>query len=320
LGVHLTVREHPGGPLRKQGQCGRAVQLLEARLAERGLLAGKPDGTFDAKTAEAVRRFERRNQLAVDGIADNAVWLALGGAGEGSGPTLKQGARGDGVKVLQRLLAKGGHYDGPVDGDFGPMTAGAVKAFERKHGLTADGVAGQEVWRALGRHVVQNPVTAPADAKEPAHDYRRVSYSGGLMNMRTKIMLQRAEKYAAKMGVRVPFTVVQGSFSHHVSASGGTHDGGGALDLRTWDRSVSDVQKIVKALRMAGFAAWKRGYGGDSFDKHIHAIAIGDRQMSSAARSQVAEYFRGGDGLVGSAPDGDRSVGRPWPKWANRYR
>lgn len=161
----------------------------------------------------------------------------------------------------------------------------------------------------------------PVDAKEPAHNYRRVKVDEGWINVRTREMLKRAESYASAMGVKNPhFYMVQGSYSSSVSASGGTHDGGGAIDLRTWQHTKTDVVKMVKALRMAGFAAWKRGFGGDNFDPHIHAIAIGDRQLSSGARNQVAEYFRGGDGLIGSAPDGDRGVGKPFPNWAKKYR
>lgn len=319
LRTHVLTRPTVGGPALKKGMTGQAVEVLQSKLKERGLYSGPIDGKFGDVTEQAVKRFERQRRMTADGRVGNALWDKLGGAGTGSGPRLKRGSKGQVVEILQRRLKAMGHYSGPIDGQFGPMTQAALKTLEKKKGLTVDGIADRKVWGALGRHVVMAP--APASSKtEPRHDYRHVHFRGAEMNMRTKVMLQHAESLAKKMGVSVPVFVVQGSYNHGVSASGGTHDGGGALDIRTRGRSVSEVQKLVKAFRMAGFAAWKRGYGGDSFTPHIHAIAIGDRQLSSAARNQVSEYFRGGDGLIGSAPDGDRSVGRPWPKWANKYK
>lgn len=319
LRSHAVVRPTVGGPTLKKGLTGQAVALLQSRLKERGLYSGAIDGRFGEATKQAVKKLERRRGAKTDGVVGNALWTALGGAGTGSGPRLRRGSKGETVEILQRRLKAMGLYGGPVDGDFGPMTQAALKRLEKKRGLTADGIADRKVWGALGRHLVMAP--APINRNtEPRHDYRHVQFRGGEMNARTKVMLERAEAIAKSMGVSVPVFVVQGSYNHGVDASGGTHDGGGALDLRTQGRSVAEVQKLVKAMRMAGFAAWKRGFGGDSFTPHIHAIAIGDRQLSWAARNQVAEYFRGGDGLIGSAPDGDRNVGRPFPKWARKYR
>ncbi len=322
LRVHVRAKEIVGGPKLKEGYRGQAVRILETRLKELGIFKGKVDGVFDKATKAAVQTFERRRGVKADGVVGNALWEKLGGAGLGSGPTLENGASGDAVKVLQRNLKAKGLYAGPIDGQFGAQTGAAVRKLEKREGLKVDGVVNGQVWRALGRHVVSQRIPETwKDAKAPAHNYSRVWRNGEQMNARTLQMLQRAEKYAKQMGVRVPFFVVQGSYSNDVSASGGTHDHGGALDLRTWDRPRSEVVKMVKALRMAGFAAWKRGYGGDTFDPHIHVIAIGDKQLSSSARNQVREYFAGGDGLIGSAPDGDRhEAGRPIPKWALKFR
>ena len=63
---------------------------------------------------------------------------------------LKQGATGGEVKELQRRLKQWGYYSGEVDGVYGPKTVAAVKYFQRKNGLTADGVAGKSTFAALG--------------------------------------------------------------------------------------------------------------------------------------------------------------------------
>lgn len=64
--------------------------------------------------------------------------------------TLKQGSRGEEVKTLQRKLKNWGYYSGAVDGIFGAKTKEAVKYFQRKNGLTVDGIAGAKTLSALG--------------------------------------------------------------------------------------------------------------------------------------------------------------------------
>ncbi len=63
---------------------------------------------------------------------------------------LKQGASGGEVKEVQRRLKLWGYYNGAVDGVFGASTKNAVIAFQKKNGLTADGVVGKSTFKALG--------------------------------------------------------------------------------------------------------------------------------------------------------------------------
>ena len=63
---------------------------------------------------------------------------------------LRQGASGGEVKEVQRRLKQWGYYSGAVDGIYGPATVKAVKEFQRKNGLTVDGIAGRSTFEALG--------------------------------------------------------------------------------------------------------------------------------------------------------------------------
>ena len=67
--------------------------------------------------------------------------------------TLRQGSKGDEVKEVQRRLKKWGYYNGSVDGVFGAGTRAAVIAFQKKNGLTADGIVGKATYQALGINV-----------------------------------------------------------------------------------------------------------------------------------------------------------------------
>jgi peptidoglycan hydrolase-like protein with peptidoglycan-binding domain len=55
---------------------------------------------------------------------------------------------GPGVKEIQAALAAGG-YKVSIDGQFGPQTQAAVRAFQQKEGLTEDGIVGPVTWRKL---------------------------------------------------------------------------------------------------------------------------------------------------------------------------
>jgi hypothetical protein len=55
------------------------------------------------------------------------------------------------IPGLQVALREKGFYRGSIDGVAGPMTAHAVRAFQRRAGITVDGIAGPQTRRALGR-------------------------------------------------------------------------------------------------------------------------------------------------------------------------
>ena len=76
--------------------------------------------------------------------ADAALELTVDAA------VLRQGSTGSEVQEVQRRLKQWGYYTGAVDGIFGSGTREAVIAFQKKNGLTADGIVGKETFKALG--------------------------------------------------------------------------------------------------------------------------------------------------------------------------
>ena len=73
-----------------------------------------------------------------------------------SAATYRQGDRGNGVTTIQTKLKNWGYYNGAVDGIFGSQTSEAVRYFQRKNGLTADGVVGSATQAALGMSSPEN--------------------------------------------------------------------------------------------------------------------------------------------------------------------
>ncbi len=63
---------------------------------------------------------------------------------------VKTGSRGQIVKTIQTKLKRWGYYNGSVDGIFGTQTKNAVMYFQRKNGLTVDGIVGSATAKAMG--------------------------------------------------------------------------------------------------------------------------------------------------------------------------
>ena len=77
---------------------------------------------------------------------------------------LKKGSKGDDVVTLQKKLKQWGYYDGAVDGIFGSGTEKAVQYFQRKNGLTADGIVGTKTAAALGMTLSGSNTTTQANS------------------------------------------------------------------------------------------------------------------------------------------------------------
>ncbi len=82
-----------------------------------------------------------------------------------SAAVLRQGSKGDEVKEVQRRLKLWGYYDGGVDGVFGKATRSAVIYFQKKNGLTADGVVGKATYKALGMTKAYEALVSGATAE-----------------------------------------------------------------------------------------------------------------------------------------------------------
>lgn len=125
----------------------------------------------------------------------------------------------------------------------------------------------------------------------------RVVFRGKRLNTRTRDMVLAAEKL---LGYNL--TIIQGSYnSGGVAASAGTHDGGGAVDV--WGKGTGDAATVANVMRRVGFAAWHRTPAQGNWGHHVHAIAIGDAELSRGARNQVASYKSGHNGLASNGKD-----------------
>lgn len=124
--------------------------------------------------------------------------------------------------------------------------------------------------------------------------YDLVTHGGKTVDRLTHEALLEVER---RLGY--PLALTQGSYNAGgVSASAGTHDGGGVVDL-----GPSDWVNRVTQLRAVGFAAWHRTALTGVWPEHIHAVLIGNLKLSTAAKAQVDDYYKGLNGLSNHAPD-----------------
>ena len=138
----------------RKGATGSAVKDLQTKLKKLGFYNAYVDGSYGDTTVAAVKAFQKKYNLTADGVAGSETLKKLDSAyknadSDKDDDSLRKGATGSAVKDLQTKLKKLGFYNASIDGDYGDTTVAAVKAFQKKYNLTADGVAGRETLKKL---------------------------------------------------------------------------------------------------------------------------------------------------------------------------
>ena len=179
--IRSIPQSYPGTPLR-QGSRGTAVFTLQRqlnRITKDYPFLGKltVDGVFGSRMAATVRAFQKQFNLTADGVVGRQTWYKISyiyvsvkdlaeltsegetstgtlSNGTWNGTVLSTGASGSAVEQVQFWLNTLAQYDSAipsvkVDGVYGTATANAVRAFQRKYGLTVDGIVGQTTWKEL---------------------------------------------------------------------------------------------------------------------------------------------------------------------------
>lgn len=129
----IAMAQHASADLYKKGSSGAVVREIQTRLKNWGYYSGAVDGVYGSKTEEAVRWFQRKNGLSVDGQVGNLTLAALG-----ISPTGQSGSGSGDLQLLSRLIsaeARGEPYIGQV-------AVGAVVLNRVEHPSFPNSVAG----------------------------------------------------------------------------------------------------------------------------------------------------------------------------------
>ena len=146
---------------------------LQVALHARGLYAGPVDGIAGLLTRKGLLRFQKARGLTCDGKLDPRTRRAFGRLGA---PLLGQrelmiGQVGWDVSSLEFRLRGLGFAPGRVDGRFDRSTAVALRAFQRRHRLVADGIAGRRTYRALSRPSRRPVALGPIHVVSPGESF-----------------------------------------------------------------------------------------------------------------------------------------------------
>ena len=140
------------GPRLALGAHGQDVQRAQTIFVMmKALGSNQIDGRFGPITQTAVKDFQQGEGLAADGVIGDATWAKM--PADPDTPVLKRGSTGGAVSGLQKGLLKFGGAGtatdpGAADGNFGPRTEAAVKAYQAQHALQNDGIVGPRTWGA----------------------------------------------------------------------------------------------------------------------------------------------------------------------------
>ena len=157
------------------------VEEIQKMLQGMGLYKRAPDGFMGLSTREALRKFQNSQHIRKSGYIDRKTWQELsrlkyerqGVAVAIATPTRIEPVKDAGsdkrdiydevinsrlnakerVKNIQIALKNAGLDPGEIDGRMGSKTKDAVMRFQRKNGLTADGVAGAKTWEYLKEYL-----------------------------------------------------------------------------------------------------------------------------------------------------------------------
>ena len=172
----------------RRGDSGPAVAAVCERLVLSGDLPGGSghsdrfgDAVYDERVEQAVKSFQQRRGLIVDGIVGRSTYAVLDGARWALGDRVlryvpEHFIEGDDVVALQSRLVELGFTPGKVDGLHGPSTDAALRAFQAAVGLVPDGTVGPETMRAFAglRRSVSG---GSANALREREQIRRSGYS-----------------------------------------------------------------------------------------------------------------------------------------------
>ncbi|GAF67160.1 N-acetylmuramoyl-L-alanine amidase [Bacillus sp. TS-2] len=164
---------HPTSFLLKKGSQGEAVRQLQENLIKVGELHHHfvASGHFDLETERAVRSFQKKAELKVDGMVGSLTQVALKEIlKKQPQPTpkkqkfTKKNMSEKDVRYIQFVVGA------KVDGVFGKETEEKVKVYQKKHGLTVDGIVGPKTWSKMDQLAKKTVYKRPLSLKSPYMD------------------------------------------------------------------------------------------------------------------------------------------------------
>lgn len=179
--------------------------------------------------------------------------------GVANAAAVKVGSRGTVVKTIQTKLKRWGYYTGSVDGIYGAKTKSAVQYFQRKNGLTADGIVGNATAKAMGITLSGSGTTSSANTTKPSS----ISNSDLYLLSCCVYGEARGESYTGKVAVAAVILNRVASSKFPNSISGVIYQAGaftcvsdGQINLGTNDECTRAAQDAMNGWDPSGGALY----------------------------------------------------------------
>lgn len=160
----------------------------------------------------------------------------------------KYGSRGQEVTTIQTKLKRWGYYNGNIDGIYGSQTLAAVKYFQRKNGLTVDGIAGTKTLQAMGIYTSSSSSSSSSNANN--------------LNLLARLVYgeARGEPYAGQVAVAAVVLNRVKSSSFPNTISGVIYESGAFDVVRDGQINLTPNSTAKKAAQDA-LNGWDPSYG-----------------------------------------------------------
>ena len=161
----------------------------------------------------------------------------------------KYGSRGDEVIQIQTKLKRWGYYNGNIDGIYGSQTQEAVKYFQRKNGLTVDGIAGPATLKAM---VIYSSSSSGSSSSTNSND----------LNLLARVVYgeARGEPYAGQVAVAAVTLNRVKSSSFPNTLAGVVYQSGAYDAVRDGQINLTPDSTAKKAAQDA-MNGWDPSYG-----------------------------------------------------------
>lgn len=180
MGISAPVFAHGYEHTGMLGQ-EHSIRSVQRELRASGLYTGRIDGIDGPATQQAIRRFQRQNNLPVTGLLNHQTRQQLRFQRSGyfrsqpawgqanmqqNSGTMHYGRSIATVESVQQQLKQQGFYSGAIDGINGPMTQSALRQYQRTNNLAVTGALDHQTLAQLG---IVNPNQQQAHTSQPSN-------------------------------------------------------------------------------------------------------------------------------------------------------
>lgn len=330
----------------RSGDKGIIVRSIQSLLLDKGYSVAVT-GTYDSKTISAVKAFQKKNGLDVDGVCGAATQQLLFGSGlsasatatpkptatptplpelEKPDSTVRYGSKGNDAKLVQQRLIDLKYLTGKADGQFGSQSVAALQAFQTNNNLVADGVAGSGTnavlfsWLALAAD--EKATTLPTPTPTPAPEaitkdnvtLIKLGVTGSAV-LRLQQRLQLLGYYTSSLDSKCEADDVA-AIKLFQKKNGLTQDGVAGYDTQVLLYSDSAIMyngNLAGSLTIS-YDTLKKGMTGDAV-KQLQARLIELNYLSGTAdgiygtsTAEAVYYFQKANGLVRDSIAGEATL------------